>query len=384
MRLVTSMALGLAMLGSLAASGATPSRTRTEADLKAVEARIERVRQQVQRDAEQKDRLSRDLRAAEQSVAGVRSELSRLRDERTQRNAAREKLDAERAERESARNQMRQDLAEQIRAAYIMGRHEPLKLLLNQRNPAQFGRNLAYYGYFGRLRASQIGEINANLAKIDELKAKIEEEDAELRRIEEARQQRLTEMEKARRLRGRVLANLEKESRSRSATLARLQTQQTQLERLLRELSRAVESESDPNDVFAKLRGKLAWPVAGHVASGFGDTRAGGVKWNGLMIDADQGATVKAVHDGRVMFADWLSGFGLLIILDHGNGYMSVYGHNEQLFKKADAQVKAGESIAAAGDSGGRSQTGLYFEIRRRGKPVDPRPWFRSGAPPAK
>jgi murein hydrolase activator len=378
------MALGLAMLGSLAASGATPSRTRTEADLKAVEARIERVRQQVQRDAEQKDRLSRDLRAAEQSVAGVRSELSRLRDERTQRNAAREKLDAERAERESARNQMRQDLAEQIRAAYIMGRHEPLKLLLNQRNPAQFGRNLAYYGYFGRLRASQIGEINANLAKIDELKAKIEEEDAELRRIEEARQQRLTEMEKARRLRGRVLANLEKESRSRSATLARLQTQQTQLERLLRELSRAVESESDPNDVFAKLRGKLAWPVAGHVASGFGDTRAGGVKWNGLMIDADQGATVKAVHDGRVMFADWLSGFGLLIILDHGNGYMSVYGHNEQLFKKADAQVKAGETIAAAGDSGGRSQTGLYFEIRRRGKPVDPRPWFRSGAPPAK
>jgi septal ring factor EnvC (AmiA/AmiB activator) len=152
---------------------------------------------------------------------------------------------------------------------------------------------------------------------------------------------------------------------------------------LVRDLSRAIEAAPyDSNDAFAKLRGKLAWPVSGHVETGFGDTIAGGLKSNGIVIAADRGSPVIAVNEGRVVYADWLPGRGLLIIVDHGNGYLSLYGHNEQLFKQAGATVKAGETIAAAGDTGGRSQSGLYFEIRRAGKPVDPRPWFRTGAPP--
>jgi murein hydrolase activator len=243
---------------------------------------------------------------------------------------------------------------------------------------------LTYYGYFGRLRASQIEEINENIAKIDELKLKIDEEDAELALLEEQGRNQLNELDSARRQRGRVLANLEKESSNRSATLKRLQRQQNQLEQLLRDLSRAIEAAPyDPNDAFAKLRGKLSWPVSGRVETAFGEAIAGGLKSNGIQIAADRGNPVSAVHEGRVIYADWLPGRGLLIIVDHGNGYLSLYGHNEQLFKQAGATVRAGETIGAAGDSGGRSQSGLYFEIRRAGKPVDPRPWFRSGAPPA-
>ena len=282
------------------------------------------------------------------------------------------------------RDRTHESLSAQLRAAYLMGRNEPLKLLLNQRNPAEFGRNLAYYGYFGRLRASQIASINENILKIDELDAQIEAEDLQLAQLEEDRRTGLEELDTARKQRGRVLANLEKESRSRSASLKRLETQQAQLEQLLRDLNRALADSTpvDPNDPFGKLRGKLAWPVAGKLTAGFGDTRTGAVRWNGLMIAADRGSPVKAVHSGRVVYADWLPGMGLLIIVDHGNGYLSLYGHNETLFKQTGATVEAGDTISAAGDSGGRSQSGLYFEIRRAGKPVDPRPWFRSRNPP--
>ncbi|MGC4027264.1 MAG: peptidoglycan DD-metalloendopeptidase family protein [Steroidobacteraceae bacterium] len=373
----------LLLLHGVAMAAQADRRERTEADLQRINSQIERVRRQVQQDAVERDRMSRDLRAAEQSVSSARGEVEKLRSERAERNAALAQLAADRAAREAERERTRDSLASQLRAAYFMGRNEPLKLLLNQRNPAEFGRNIAYYGYFGRLRASEIDAINRNLAEIDEIKARIEEEEAELRRLEEARAQRLSELESARTQRGRVLAKLEQETRNRSASLKRMEQQQAQLERLLRDLNRALESSPvDPNDAFAKLRGKLAWPVAGTLTATYGQTRAGAVRWNGLLIKAERGQPVKAVHDGRVIYADWLPGMGLLIIIDHGNGYLSLYGHNETLFRQSGAAVRAGETISAAGDSGGRAESGLYFEIRRSGKPVDPRPWFRSQNPP--
>jgi septal ring factor EnvC (AmiA/AmiB activator) len=292
-------------------------------------------------------------------------------------------LQEERSRREADRDRTRVDLTAQVRSAYMMGRSEPLKMLLNQRSPSQFQRNLTYYGYFGRDRAKKINLITQNIAEIDELARQIEQQDSQLAQLEEQRQRRVQELDKARRQRGQVLASLQVESRNRGSQLKRLQQQQQQLENLLAELRRATEATPfDPNDPFARLRGRLSWPVAGKVETRYGDNIAGGLRSNGIEIAADRGATVRAVHEGRVIFADWLSGRGLLIILDHGNGYLSLYGHNEQLFKQAGATVQAGEAIATAGDSGGRARPGLYFEIRRAGKPVNPSGWFKSSAPP--
>jgi murein hydrolase activator len=376
------LALGL-WLAALALPAAQPDRARAEANLRSLKDRIERIQRQVQDDAAEKDRLTRDLRAAEQSVAMAQGELGKVRSKRTETSAERARLQDERTQRMAERDRTQGDLSLQLRAAYMMGRSEPLKMLLNQRSPASFQRNLTYYGYFGRDRAKKINLITQNIADIDELARQIEQQDSQLAQIEVQRQRRVQELDKARRSRGRVLASLEVESRNRGAQLKRLQQQQQQLENLLAELRRATEATPfDPNDPFAKLRGRLSWPVAGKVEVGYGDTIAGGFRSNGIEITADRGATVKAVHEGRVIFADWLSGRGLLIILDHGNGYLSLYGHNEQLFKQAGATVQAGEAIATAGDSGGRSRPGLYFEIRRAGKPVNPSGWFKSPAPP--
>jgi len=376
------LALGL-WLAALALPAAQPDRARAEANLRSLKDRIERIQRQVQDDAAEKDRLTRDLRAAEQSVAMAQGELGKVRSKRTETSAERARLQDERTQRMAERDRTQGDLAAQLRSSYMMGRSEPLKMLLNQRNPASFQRNLTYYGYFGRDRAKKINLITQNIADIDELARQIEQQDSQLAQIEVQRQRRVQELDKARRSRGRVLASLEVESRNRGAQLKRLQQQQQQLENLLAELRRATEATPfDPNDPFAKLRGRLSWPVAGKVEVGYGDTIAGGFRSNGIEITADRGTTVKAVHEGRVIFADWLSGRGLLIILDHGNGYLSLYGHNEQLFKQAGATVQAGEAIASAGDSGGRARPGLYFEIRRAGKPVNPSGWFKSPAPP--
>jgi murein hydrolase activator len=377
------LAVGL-WLAALALPAAQPDRTRTEANLRALKERIERIQRQVQEDAAEKDRLARDLRAAEQSVSRAQGELGTVRSKRNETTAEKLRLQAERTQREIERDRTQGDLSAQLRSAYMMGRSEPLKMLLNQRSPGAFQRNLTYYGYFGRDRAKKINLITQNISQIDELAAQIEAQDNQLAQLEEQRQRRVQELDKARKQRGRVLASLTLESRNRGAELKRMQQQQQQLENLLVQLRRATDATPfDPNDPFGKLRGRLSWPVAGRVETSYGDALAGGLRSNGIEIAADRGATVRAVHEGRVIFADWLSGRGLLIILDHGNGYLSLYGHNEQLFKQAGATVQAGEAIAAAGDSGGRARPGLYFEIRRAGKPVNPSGWFKSSAPPA-
>lgn len=367
------------------AQAAQPNRReRTEADLKRINAQIERIRRQVQKDAVDRDRMSRELRAAEQTVAKVRGELTAVQAERERVSAELARLAAERRENEARREQMREALETQLRAAYLAGRSEPLKLLLNQRDPAEAGRNLAYYGYLGRQRAAEIDNINANITELEEIRTRIKEEEDQLRQLEKQRAARVDELDAARRKRSQLLAQHEKDSRNRSASLAKLQQQQAQLEKLLADLTRALQSAPvDPNNPFGRLQGKLAWPVAGKLAASFGQVRAGAVRWNGLLIEAARGRPVRAVHDGRVAYADWLPGMGLLIIIDHGNGYLSLYGHNETLYRQAGATVKAGEIISAAGDSGGRAESGLYFEIRRGGKPVDPRPWFRTRDPPA-
>jgi septal ring factor EnvC (AmiA/AmiB activator) len=383
-RLARRLATLVALCTALALPAAQQDRKRAEADLQALTDRIERVQRQMQQDAVEKDRLSRDLRAAETSVARARGGLAELRAQRAERSAARRQLAERRAEREAAQQRTEQDLAAQLRAAYLMGRNEPLKMLLNQRSPAEFSRNLTYYSYFGRLRATQIREISDNIAQIEQLTAEIDAEDAELARLEGRQKDQVAELESARKQRGQVLASLQKQSATRTAQLARMQQQQAQLERLLKQLSRATEAVPfDPNAPFAQLRGKLAWPVAGTVDVDFGGQRAGGMRSDGIEIDAERGASVRAVHEGRVVYSDWLPGRGLLIILDHGNGYLSLYGHADQLFRQAGTRVQAGEVIAAAGDSGGRRRAGLYFEIRRAGKPVDPHGWFRSRIPPS-
>jgi len=375
-----------AVAGGLAAApgGQKPEADakKAEAELQAVKSEIERVTRQVSTSQVERDRLTRDLRSAELSVGHAREILSDLKRQRAGHAARRAALATEQRAREVQLEKNRADLAGQIRAAYTIGRQEPLKLLLNQEDPALAGRMFVYYGYFGRARAGQIKLIEDDVQRLAELTAELDAEDAELARLEQQQRAELSQLEHARAQRSQVLAGLEAESRTRAQNLERLRAQQAGLEQLLRELRAAMERfPLETNAAFAHLRGKLAWPVSGHLVARFGDARAGGVRWDGVLVATERGAPVKAVCEGRVIYADWLPGLGLLAIVDHGDGYLSLYGHNERLYKAAGEHVAAGEPLAAAGDSGGSGRTELYFEIRKGGKPVDPRPWFRAADP---
>jgi murein hydrolase activator len=376
-----------------AAAGPTPQppaahqedEKKAEADLKAVKSEIERITREVSTEQVERDQLTKELRSAELSVGQARSALADVRRERADAAARRTSLATEKQTREKQLADNRDALAGQMRAAYLIGRQEPLKLLLNQRDPQLAGRMFAYYGYFGHARAGQIKLIEDDVARIAELQDELETEDAKLAELEKQQRLQLGALEQARSERTQVLADLEAQSKSRAQNLERLRSQQAGLEKLLRELRTAMERypvyPAEGNDAFARLHGKLAWPVSGHIVARFGDARAGGVRWDGVVVATERGTPVKAVFEGRVIYADWLPGLGLLTIVDHGDGYLSLYGHNDRLYKAAGEHVSAGDTIAAAGDSGGSSRPELYFEIRKAGKPVDPRPWFRSTDP---
>jgi len=386
-RRVAAGALALMVLGSAplpAAPAAHPETDarKAEAELQAVKAEIERITRQVSAEQVERDRLTNELRTSELSVGKLRDSLSEVRRERAERAARRAALAAEQRLREAEVQHNRAALAGQLRAAYLIGRQEPLKLLLNQKDPALAGRMFAYYSYFGRARAGQIKLIEDDMQRIAELDGELAAEDQQLAELEKQQRAQLHALEQARSQRTHVLASLEAQSHSRAQNLERLRSQQAGLEKLLRELRIAMERfPLEGNDAFARLRGQLAWPVSGRLVARFGEARAGGVRWDGVLVATERGAPVKAVCQGRVIYADWLPGLGLLTIVDHGDGYLSLYGHNERLYKAAGEPVAAGEPIAAAGDSGGSSRPELYFEIRKGGKPVDPRPWFRASAP---
>jgi septal ring factor EnvC (AmiA/AmiB activator) len=236
-----------------------------------------------------------------------------------------------------------------------------------------------YYSYFGRSRARRIKAIEADLAELGTLDGQLEAQDARLAALEQQQQAQVRSLEQARSQRLAVLASIAAATRSRGARLARLRRQQSGLEALLRALRRAAASlpQQLANVAFAHLRGHLPWPVRGRVLDRFGEERAGGLRWDGDLIATRRDAPVRAVCAGRVIYADWLAGLGLLIIVDHGDGYMSLYGHNARLYRAVGQWVSAGETIAAAGDTGGSRRPELYFGLRKGARPLDLQHWLR-------
>ena len=354
----------------------------TEADLRKVRKEITELQQSIRSDTTQRDQLAGRLRDAELTVSGQRRKLDDLRGQRADSARRRTALQAEHARVETSLADERAALAGQLRAAYTIGREEQLKLLLNQQDPAQLGRMFAYYGYFGRARADRIQAIRRQLDRLEELDAAVAAEDARLAELEDQAQAELDGLQRARRERGDVLNELNQQLKNRQVTLAKLTRERDALEKLLADLRRVLSDfPVTSTEAFEKLKGRLNWPVRGRLLADFGERRAGGLTWNGVLLATDRGSQVRAVHSGRVVYADWLPGMGLLTIVEHSGGYLSLYGHNEQLYRAVGDWVGAGDVIASAGDSGGRNQPELYFEIRKGATPLNPHQWIRKPLP---
>jgi len=385
-RLARALLIALAVLaGSSSADAQTdrraaPSQKQKESELKRVNARIERVRKAVNADIEKRDRLSAQLRDAELAVQAARRELDEARAQRVASEARLKELEREQERRERDLGAERGALAGELRAAYVNGREEQLRLLLNQQDPASVGRMLAYYGYFGRARAERIESIRDQLEHLALVRERVASEGRRLGELEAKQEQELASLRAAQEKRTSAVASINAQIKSQGGELKRLESQARALEKLIAELRKALDNPPVAKQApFEPLRGKLPWPVPqGKVLARFGQPRAGGsLRWQGMLIGTERGARVRAPFAGRVAYADWLPGMGLMIVLDHGGGYLSLYGHNDQLFRKVGESVAAGDVIGSVGDSGGTDQAALYFEVRRGREPVNPETWLQ-------
>jgi septal ring factor EnvC (AmiA/AmiB activator) len=341
-------------------------------EIRAVEARLSR--QTTERDVELKN-----LRSAELAAAAASEELKRVRTELREQRARHDTLARESAEAARRVARERDALAGQVRLSYMTGREELVKLLLSQENPATLGRMLVYYDYFNRARSSRIAAASREVAVLDSLAAESARLEQELEELVQKQAREVEAQERARAERRAALARIESSIADAGGKIASLRLEEERLSELVVELAELLEDlPRGAEEPFAAQKGTLAWPVDGKIAQGFGQPRDGGpLRWNGVLLAAATGTAVQAVYYGRVAFADWLPGLGLLIIVDHGGGYMSLYGHNEALLKESGEWVSPGDEIAQVGDSGGQAEPGLYFEIRHNGAPEDPRQWVQ-------
>ena len=345
-----------------------------------VQAEIRALQERLARQNRELDAGQTQLREQERAIAGGTRELAAIRGDRDRQRRQAERLRAQAAEVRGRLADERQVLAEQVRTAYLSGRREMVKLLLNQESPARLGRLLVYYDHLNRARSRRIGAVGRDLEDQERLVLESGRVAAELASLERAQAEELAALVSAQEERRRVLARIEADIRDADSELQRLLEEERRLTRVVTEVEvLAAEYPVDLEAAFGDARGRLTWPVEGALIADYGDSRVDGrLRWNGVMVGAPQGSLVRSVHAGRVVYADWLPGLGLLVIVDHGMGYMSLYGHNEAILTESGAGVGAGQPIAQVGDSGGQRQSALYFEIREEGDPVDPRPWMNA------
>lgn len=376
------VALTLALAAALAFAPALSADEQElkEKELAKLRESISALRQELKSGRSRHGRLQEELERIERKLGRAASELRSLEGKLRRQHEELAALEARRDSLEATLGDQRAYLARQVRAAYAMGRQEYVKILLNQEDPAAVGRVLTYYDYLNRARSHRIKTLLSTLDELDSVKRRIARETDRLNALRASQKAQLLELEHSRVARGELLVRLERQLSSKGTRLEGLLADENELQRLLDALAHALSDIPDnPGESFADLRGKLRWPTRGREVAGFGSPRTSGkVHWRGVLIGASEGQAVRAVSHGRVAFADWLRGYGLLVIIDHGDGYMSLYGHNQTLYKETGDWVAADEVIAAVGNTGGQEQTALYFEIRHNGRPTDPARWCRT------
>lgn len=323
--------------------------------------------------------LENRLRETEVQIGQL---ITRIADNSREASELEQRLTRLRSEQRSLQNQLDQQagyLRQQIRSAYAMGRQEYLKVLLNQQEPDRVARLLRYYDYINKKRTEQIEQYLGTARQLNVVQSEIITRGKTLEQVRRSLQDRRSELLVEQKNRQQVVKQLSQEIAGRGDELKKLQTDQKRLEQLLEAVTEAIVRLPPPRDAspFPQMRGKLPWPIKGRVLSSYGSKQYNNrLTSHGMLIQAREGDEVRSIHGGRVVFADWLRGFGFMLIIDHGDGYMSLYGYNQTLRKQPGDWVHGGEIVATAGSTGGQQNNGLYFEIRSGGKPLDPIGWI--------
>jgi len=374
----------------LFASQPASTQTQQNAELNELRSKIEQLQKELEKSEEYKSEAADALRKSERAISKANRRLFELANERKSINTRIRQLENKAARLEKRIDSERESLARLIHRQYLAGQPESLRLMLNRQNANETARQLHYFGYVSKARAELIGALRSSLDELSDLTQAVQAESARLQKLEKEESGQKKALEKQKRARKKVLSKASSDIALQRNQISKLKRDEQRLTALIKKLAAEAEKRrqqarlknqslpdaSANNSAFRKLKGKLRLPVIGELTNRFGRPRKdSGLSWKGLFIAAKEGGVVKAIAPGQVVYADWLRGFGNLLILDHGSGYMSLYGNNEALFRQVGDQLGAGETIASVGNSGGNPDSGLYFELRHKGKPFDPLPW---------
>lgn len=362
-------------------------------DLSSLRERIRTLQKDVESAEDKKADATDSLKQSEQAISTANRRLRELAQQQENVSATLDQVQRESRDTQGNIGKQQALLGQLLYHYHLHGQHDPLRILLNQQDPNQAARQMHYYTYLSRTRAALIGDLRGNLAHSLQLARLYQEKNAELQQVKAEQSRQKTQLERDKEARKSVLARINQQITSQRHEIGRLQRDEKRLTRLIERLSKLAQAKPKksaalhnrnlpapmPADgVFAQLKGKLRLPVRGELINRFGSPREdSGATWKGLFIKSPAGQEVKSIANGKVVFSDWLRGFGNIVIVDHGDGYMSLYGNNETLYKQAGETVKAGDAIAAVGNSGGIAETGLYFEMRHQSRPFDPLGWVK-------
>lgn len=379
--------LARTLLVALLASASAPAlsqevdaqreRERAQSQLESIQNEIRSRRDAVQRRQQRMSRVERELRDIETQVA---ARTQAIGESRTQLEANQQRI----TELEAEQNDLKVSLAEQaklledqIESAYRSGGHDFIQMLLNQQDPGRIERILTYYRYVNQARMVQIEALRATERELEAVEQRLaSQRDSLQQRIREQEQQR-DQLRQSQQEQEQIAAQLRDAQRTDEQALTSMLQNEQELTELLAALETVLAEQQIQLAGLRNLRGQLSWPVNASIRHAFGQQRSGQVVWKGVVLNASAEQPVQAIADGRVLFADWLRGFGLVMVIDHGEGYMSLYGYNQSLSRSVGEAVRRGDTIALTGQSGGQSRPGLYFEIRHQGNPVDPVTYIR-------
>ncbi len=374
--------LFLCLIFALNSAGFAADKAKTQKQLTQLKSKIEKLRKTIEVKENSKSSYNRKLRQIEKQIGELSNKIrdSRRAIKTRQRSLAKLNKSKRTIQNDIARHN--RQLSEQLHTAYTLGNQEQVKLLFSQKNAENLQRNLAYYEYFSNFRLKQIDTSKQNFERLVQNEKEIIAAKKDLEQTLRTQETLKSSLSSDRIERQNIVNNLDRELKKQGKHLTKLEDDAKNLTQLIDSLSKIlVETPApQPDSKFSALKGKLSWPVKGDVKKLFGRIKPpSNLRWQGVVINSRRGNNVRAISHGRVAFSDWLRGMGNLIIIDHGDGYLSLYGHNESLFKATGEWVEPGEIIGSIGNSGGQSKDGLYFEIRKKGKPQNPSRWCKTG-----
>jgi septal ring factor EnvC (AmiA/AmiB activator) len=381
LRTLCRLALVALLLGGLpAAVLGEPGEHEARSKLEKLQGEIKRISAEISSDNDRKNSLQQQLRQAELELGRLQGAMAA--NERAIATSREElsTLQIRRAALEQARTTQQARIALELKTAWQLGQQGQVKVLLNQESPHTVARVLAYYRYFFHARNELVANYRQTLRQLQEVELRIAQTLDDLAGQQATLEQQQAQLVTAQASREQAVAQLSDSIQSKAGQLKQMEQDRKELESLIAAIEKAVADLEVPDDYqpFKSARGKMPWPLAGKRANSFGRPRNDGkMRWQGVSIPAKEGASVTAIHHGRVVYADWLRGSGLLMIIDHGDGYMSLYAHNQSLLREVGEWVNAGTPISTVGNSGGQEQSALYFEIRQQGKPTNPALWCK-------